>query len=76
MAEKSYGQKAVGMDFNPSGDANVRLVKEAYAEVIDLLNDMRSTNEASAELKRNCSLAITHAQTAQMWAVKAITWRY
>jgi len=24
---------------------------------------------------RLCSIAITEAQTAQMWAVKAVTWR-
>jgi len=38
------------------------------------MNDLRSTT-TSGEVKRLCSVAITEAQTAQMWAVKAITWQ-
>jgi len=30
----------------------------------------------NAEVKRMASVAITEAQTAQMWAVKAITWKF
>ena len=47
MNEQTFGEKAVGLSFNPSGD-------DAVA--------------------RRASVAITEAQTAQMWAVKAITW--
>lgn len=70
----SYGEKAVGLNFNPSNDLNVQTVKEAYASIINILNASRSETE-SAEEKRLYSIAITEAQTAQMWAVKAITWR-
>lgn len=74
MVELSYGQKAVGLTFNPSGDILVNAVKLAYAEVIDTLNEKRA-EATNGEAKRLYSVAITEAQTAQMWAVKALTWK-
>jgi hypothetical protein len=71
---RSYGERAVGLDFNPSGDPAVHEVKTRYAEVIDHLNNLRSET-GDTEKKRLCSVAITQAQDAQMWAVKAITWK-
>jgi len=38
------------------------------------MNELR-TNTTSPEVKRLASVAITEAQTAQMWAVKALTWK-
>ena len=35
----------------------------------------RILEDTSGEVKRLCSVAITEAQGAQMWAVKAITWK-
>ena len=72
--EMTYGEKAVGLTFNPSGDANVQKVKELYAEIIDLMRSYNS-NEVTSEKARLEKIAITEAQTAQMWAVKAITWK-
>jgi len=69
----SYGEKAVGVTFNPSGDKDVSRIKYLYAQIIDLCNDIRSAN-ADGERARLFSIAITEAQGAQMWAVKAITW--
>ena len=37
----SFGQKAVGLTFNPSKDDSVNCAKEKCAELIDLLNDLR-----------------------------------
>lgn len=73
--ELTFGEKAVGLTFNPSGDENVTNIKIQYAAIIDRLNDLRNDPEASAETKRLCSVAITEAQGAQMWAVKALTWK-
>ena len=70
--ELTYGEKAVGITFNPSGNEMVGFVKEDYAKVIDILNDRREHSD-NPEVKRLCSVAITEAQTAQMWAVKALT---
>ncbi|HTP77726.1 MAG TPA: hypothetical protein VMJ73_12185 [Rhizomicrobium sp.] len=71
----TYGEKAVGLSFNPSGDDHVAQMKKLYAEIIDYCFNMRENPETSSEQKRLFSIAITEAQTAQMWAVKAITWR-
>lgn len=72
--ELSYGEKAVGLLFNPSNDDAVGQVKKLYANIIDNLNALRMTTE-DPEAKRLYSIAITEAQGAQMWAVKAITWK-
>ena len=71
----TYGGKAVGLDFNPSRDPTVQKLKELYAEIINICNKGRESEEISGENKRLFSIAITEAQTAQMWAVKAVTWR-
>jgi hypothetical protein len=75
MAERelSFGEKAVGLTFNPSGNEAVQAIKEQFATVIDTLNDQRE-EAMDGEVKRMLSVAITEAQTAQMWAVKAVTW--
>ena len=72
--EMTYGEKAVGLTFNPSNDDAVAQCKAEFARVIDRMNDLRNSTD-KAEIKRMASVAITEAQTAQMWAVKAITWR-
>ena len=71
--ELSFGEKAVGLTFNPSGDTKVNELKTLYAQVIDALNDLRTPDRG--EKQRLLSVAITEAQGAQMWAVKAITWK-
>lgn len=74
MAEQTFGERAVGLSFNPSGDDAVHLLKGAAASFIDLCHEAREM-ATDAEIKRMYSVAITEAQTAQMWAVKAATWR-
>jgi hypothetical protein len=71
--ELTYGEKAVGLTFNPSNDVQVQLIKQTYAKMIDVLYDLRTPGPS--ESNRLLSIAITEAQTAQMWAVKAVTWR-
>ena len=72
--EPSYGMKAVGITFNPSGDPSVGLCKTIMARAIDQMDELRQSS-ASTEQKRLCSVAITEMQAAQMWAVKALTWK-
>lgn len=69
----TFGEKMVGLDFNPGKSPDVDKLKRAYARAIDLMNDLRNETEDS-EVKRLASVAITEAQGAQMWAVKAATW--
>lgn len=71
--ELTFGEKAVGLSFNPSNNESVQQLKEEAASFIDKCNDHRSATE-DADVKRMLSVAITEAQTAQMWAVKAVTW--
>jgi hypothetical protein len=71
--EQTYGERAVGLSFNPSGDNDVQRLKVLYAEIIDICDEARRAS--SGERVRLFSEAITQAQTAQMWAVKAVTWK-
>jgi hypothetical protein len=71
----SFGQKAVGISFNPGGSPIVNAIKERAAHYIDLLNEARNATD-NPEVKRQLSIAITEAQTSQMWGVKAVTWQY
>jgi hypothetical protein len=69
----SFGERAVGLTFNPSNLGVVDTLKRSIAEFIDHCNNEKEMSTI-AEVKRMYSVAITEAQTAQMWAVKAATW--
>jgi len=71
----TYGQDAVGLNFNPSGNPQVDKIKALYAEIIDELNDERMNDDEPRPQEKNrlLSVAITEAQTAQMWAIKGLT---
>ncbi len=77
--ERSFGERAVGLSFNPSGDPEVLKLKQLAAAFIDACQEMRvgptPDTKPDSEVARMASVAITEAQTAQMWAVKAATWR-
>jgi hypothetical protein len=72
--ELSFGEKAVGLTFNPGANPEVHACKAGFAVEIDRMNDLRNATTDN-EVKRMASVAITELQTAQMWAVKAITWK-
>lgn len=67
----TFGEKAVGLTFNP----DVNLIKADFAKIIDAL-DTRRAATFNPEVQRMLSIAINEAQTAEMWAVKAVTWQY
>lgn len=69
----TFGERACGVSFNPGGDQIVASIKSEFAEVVDTLNFHREA-ATDPEVKRMLSIAITETQTAQMWAVKAVTW--
>lgn len=71
----TYGQRAVGITFNPGGNSEVDRCKQMFANCIDQQHELRNSETSSAEQKRLASIAITELQGAQMWAVKAITWK-
>lgn len=70
----TFGQKAVGLGFDPSGDPAVVASKRHYADAIDQLQMLRD-GSTSQEQRRLASIAITETQAAQMWATKALTWK-
>lgn len=70
----TFGERAVGITFNPSASGEVDVLKTRAGNFIDACNDLREA-ATNPEVKRMYSIAITEAQTAQMWAVKAATWR-
>ena len=82
----TYGENAVGLTFNPSGDTRVTEIKRASAALIDSLKrelDQEPTygvtgdTEMRVYSERGQLLieAIRQIQTAQMWAVKAVTFK-
>lgn len=75
VPQLTFGQKAVGITFNPGSNPTVNAIKEKAAEYIDVLNGLRDLTP-NGEIKRQLSVAITEAQASQMWAVKAVTWQY
>ena len=72
--ELTFGERAVGITFNPANNVPVQQIKERAAALIDTLNDYRNATE-DGEVKRMLSVAITETQTGQMWGVKAVTWQ-
>jgi len=68
MAEnKTKGEEMVRVSFNPAEDTNVKIIKEKTAELIDLIESIRSKNG------RLASLAQTSYEQAAMWGVKLAT---
>jgi len=78
----SFGEKSVGLDRNHYGDADMLNIKRLYADIINQLNDkktplmgkFRPGGPVNSENNRLISIAITEAQGACMWAVRALTW--
>lgn len=76
MKELTYGQKAVGITFNPGNNSQVNEIKHASAFIIDLLAKESLKDGVSPEKLSLLECAIRELQTSQMWAVKAITYQY
>ncbi len=72
---QTYGERAVGLSFNPSADPMVDEVKRLYARIIDLCVGGMKANADNLGAVRLYEIAVKEAQGAQMWAVKAITWK-
>lgn len=77
--ELTYGEKAVGLTFNPSNTPEVDLIKRTCANAIDVIHDLRviekMKDDSSGEKVAQYTLAIRALQDGQMWGVKGFTWR-
>ncbi len=77
--ELTYGEKAVGITFNPGGNPLVESIKRKAADLIDEIYDQHVKPIAetrNGEIVAQAMLAIRGIQVGQMWAVKATTWQY
>ena len=74
--ELTFGEKLVGLTFNPSGDANVNRAKELCAELADLLNQNADPNSDRPLCRLLFDKAIGDILDAQMNVVKVLTFQY
>lgn len=70
----TFGQKAVGLSFNPSGDERVNRAKTICAELIDMLG-LPPENLSSWVTSVFRTAAFNAIIAAQMAVVKFITWK-
>ena len=79
--ELSFGEKAVGLTFNPSGDEKVNKAKRLMADALDLLKEVENGKTVNGNVtptwnsnvfKTNAFNKIVDAQIA---LVKYITWK-
>ncbi|MBQ0263466.1 hypothetical protein ABN363_00505 [Providencia rettgeri] len=71
---QTLGQKLVGVSFNPSSLSEVDEAKQKSAGLIDQVKESMD-NATSEEALMIHNEAIRRIMDAQMWAVKAITWK-
>lgn len=69
------GQKAAGVNFNPSKDPLVDEIKDQAAELLDTCIISRNA-AGQGDKGRYYSKAISYLEDAQMNAVKAATWQH
>jgi hypothetical protein len=74
--ELSFGQKLVGLTFNPSGDEKVQRAKELCAELADLLNEHNEMQTQTQFSQRLFSHTVGEILNAQMNVVKVLTLKY
>jgi hypothetical protein len=75
--ELSFGEKAVGLTFNPSGDEKVNKAKQLMADALDLLKEVEEEKSKSGvtwEANVFRTNAFNKIVDAQMSLVKYITW--
>lgn len=79
--EQTFGQKAVGLSFNPSGDDKVAKAKQLSADLIDLVEDhvkeIAETRNTYGSWVFNVlrTTAFNAIIAAQMAVVKLLTWK-
>ena len=66
---QTLGQRRVKAEFNPAKDGTVDQIKNKSAELIDLIESLRSS-DSTPEKHRILSIAQTEVETGCMYAVK------
>lgn len=79
--ELTFGQKLVGLTFNPSGDEKVQRAKELCAELADLVAEHYEENFGNKETEFGFLISELYRHTigeilnAQMNVVKVLTFK-
>lgn len=71
--ELTFGEKVVGVKFNPSGDDKVTRLKALLAEAIDIVQEDAAPRMNPADYDLFARGAIGTLLAAQMAAVKSVT---
>jgi hypothetical protein len=75
--EMSFGEKLVGLTFNPSNDDKVAQAKKLCAQLADLVMEHYNRNEEVTQLEnRLINHTIGEILNAQMNVVKLLTLKY
>ena len=75
--QMTFGEKLVGLNFNPSNDTAVDKAKRLCAELADLVNDYRNQPRESSALEAQLyNHTIGEILNAQMNVVKLLTLKY
>ena len=74
--ELSFGEKLVGLTFNPSNDDKVGKAKRLCADLADLLYDDRMQQETSQLNELLFKHTVGEILNAQMNVVKVLTLKY
>lgn len=75
VRELTYGERMVGLTFNPSDNQEVHELKKMYATIIDKLHSFEIPDRGCGDILDMIETARTSLITSQMWAVKAITYK-
>lgn len=76
VREMTFGEKLVGLTFNPSGNQDVQRAKELCAELADLLNQNADPNINRPLCRLLFDKAIGDILDAQMNVVKVLTFKH
>lgn len=76
VRQMTFGEKLVGLNFNPSNDDNVSKAKKLCADLADLVNDEMSQRENSQLSSILKDKTYGDILDAQMNVVKLLTLKY
>ena len=74
--QPTFGEKLVGITFNPAGDPKVLKAKQLCAELVDLLNEHNFESDRTQLSEILFNHTIGEILNAQMNVVKVLTLKY
>jgi hypothetical protein len=76
LRQLTFGEKLVGLNFNPSNDSKVDTAKKLCAQLADLVHDEMNGRETSEHSKILEPFTYGEILNAQMNVVKLLTLKY